>query len=165
MASSVLPTAVGPTMRMRGGWLERILKMRDLRFHSHFSFDSDYIDLPVIDCILHRVVFGTGEHVRLFSCGHVLFREEISAGGKCLHLDENRRIALPGNDIDFSVRGARVACDNLVASSCQICCDRVFPPLADALVVLRHFMNSSSTDISRSSRLRLRGLVFWVRRI
>src|SRR5690349_21599360 len=137
MASSVLPTAVGPTMRMRGGWLEGILKMRDLWFHSHFSFNSDHVDLPVIDCILHRVVFRACEHVCLFSCGHVLFREEIAAGSQGLYFYEDCYITLPGDDIDFSIRGAHVACDNLVASSCQICCDRVFPPLADALVVLR----------------------------
>ena len=36
---------------------------------------------------------------------------------------------------------------------------------AKALVALCHFMNSSSTDISRSSRLRLRGRVFCVSRM
>ena len=44
-----------------------------------FLFHRNHIDLPVVDGILCRVVFGAGEHVRLFPCRDVLLGKEIFA--------------------------------------------------------------------------------------
>ena len=147
-------------MRMRGDLSDCILKMRNLRFEAHFPLHGDHIDLPVIDGMFRRVVPGAGKHVRLLSRSDILLREKVLARSKCLYFHENRDVALFCDDIDFAVRRARVPGENWIAASRQIRCDRILTPLADRLIVLRHFRNSSRTDINHSPGPRFRGLVF-----
>src|SRR5690349_24931366 len=134
--------------------------MCDLWLHPDLAFHGDHIDLPVIDRMLCRIMLGAGEHVSLFSIGHVLLWEEISTRPQGLHFDKDRNVSLAGDDVDLPVRSPRIASKDLVAARCQILRDRILAPFANALVAFGHRMNSSRTDIKRSSRLRLSGRVF-----
>src|SRR5215211_4297204 len=130
-----------------------IFKVRELRLQPLFSFDRNHIDLPVIDFMFGCVVISTGKHMFTLPRSDILFREEIPAGSQRFDFDKYRDFALLSDDVNLPIWGARVAGEDLIAALTQVRGSCLFAPLPNALVVLRHFRNSSSTAIKRSSKL------------
>ena len=93
--------------------------MCDLRLHPLPSFNGDNVNLPVIDGVLCRVVFGAGQHMFALASRDILFGEEIFTGSQGLYFNKDRHVSLFCDDVDFTVGSPRVAGDDLVATSAQ----------------------------------------------
>ena len=129
MAASVLPTAVGPTRRINGGFAIRdsphplpigyrvsycILEMRDLCLAVHL-LNCDYINLPMVDPVVLGVISGAGYHVLLFARrdGNLWWAERTGSAG--FNLDKYRKTLFLCDQINLAVGCANVARDNLIA--------------------------------------------------
>ena len=90
--------------------------MRDLWFQTYFSLNCNHIDLPVIDCMFCRVMFGAGEHMSAFSQIDILFGKKFLFEVRVLTSTKIVDIILLGDDIYFTIRSPRVASDDLIAA-------------------------------------------------
>src|SRR5512140_2447253 len=137
MAISVLPTAVGPTTRIRGAWLsvirhvrgqecrggpcatvrtsrKCILKMHDLDLVPG-TLHGDHVDLPVVDGILLRVIIGASQHMSLLARRDRHLGRAKGLARSRLHLNEGCHAILVGDQIDLAVRRPDVAPQDLIA--------------------------------------------------
>src|SRR5690349_6024483 len=129
MASSVLPTAVGPTIRTRGSLflslvgsgirgkgLDRILKMGDFRFHSYFALYRNYINLPMINGILRRIMLGAGKHMRLLSQADRFLGKSHLIRCPRLDFNENINVSLFCDDVYLAIGSPGISRNNLIAA-------------------------------------------------
>src|ERR1700741_2097903 len=91
-ASSVLPTAVGPTIKTRGCFSNGIFEMDDRWLSGWLSLNGDHIDLPVIDLVFGWVIFCRCQHMFTLASRDVVFREKVFAGDQGFYFNEDRDI-------------------------------------------------------------------------
>ena len=136
------------------------LEISDLRHCHWLSLNLDHINLPMVNFMLCRVMFGTGDHnmLTLAICDG-FFRQPHLVRCPCFYFDEDDALALFCNDVNFAIRCADVSSDDLVTVLREIFGCYLFAPFADVPIMF-HFKNSSRIAIKRSSSLGLSGFVF-----
>src|SRR5258706_6861200 len=150
MASSVLPTPVGPTSSTRGALREDIFKMFDSwRFTGH-AFYRQHICLPGVDLMFAGVVLSSRKHMGPFSGRNSLFGQAKATGGARFDLHEDGHPVTARDQIDFTVRRPGVFFHNFITACLQIFSRGLLTPASDCLV-MRH-----SCKVSRKVRRRKR---------
>ena len=135
------------------------LEISDLRRCHWLSLNRDHINLPMVNFMLCRVMFGTSDHMLTLAGCDGFFRQPQLVQCPCFDFDEDDALALFCNDVNFAIRCADVSSNDLATVLREIFGGCLFAPLADVLMMF-HFKNSSRIVIKRSSSLGLSGFVF-----
>ena len=97
--------------------------------------NGNYIDPPMINTMLLRVILGASRHVLLLSGRHRNLWRPNAAGKARLDLDKNREALLVCQQVDLAIGRAHIAPGNHIAALGQILGGMLLAPPANVLIV------------------------------